>query len=57
MYIKLTSLHVNFNDDDIVELKNREEALIAAEARFTELNGRIEVGLVKMDRMLALMEQ
>ena len=29
--------------DDIVELKNREEALIAAEARFTELNGRIEV--------------
>ena len=43
--------------DDIVELKNREEALIAAEARFTELNGRIEVGLVKMDRMFALMEQ
>ena len=41
--------------DDIVELKNREEALIAAEARFTELNGRIEVGLV--NRMFALMEQ
>ena len=42
---------------DSVELKNREEALIAAEARFTELNGRFEVGLVKIDRMFALMEQ
>ena len=42
---------------DSVELKYSEEALIAAEARFTELNGRFEVGLVKIDRMFALMEQ
>ena len=43
--------------DDVVEVKNKEEALIAAEARYTELNGRFEEGLVKMDRMFALMEQ
>ena len=42
---------------DIVEMKAKEEALIQAEARFNELNGRFEVGLAKMDRMFALMEQ
>ena len=31
--------------DDVVEVKNKEEALIAAEARYTELNGRFEEGL------------
>ena len=39
--------------DDVVDVKNKEEALIAAEARYTKLNGRFEEGLVKMDRMFA----
>ena len=46
-----------YGHDDIVEMKAKEEALIQAEARFNELNGRFEVGLAKMDRMFALMEQ
>jgi len=52
------SKQTDFDDhDDSVELKNREEALTAAEAKFNELNGRFEEGLVKIDRMFALMEQ
>ena len=42
---------------DVVELKAKEEALIQAEERFNVLNGRLEVGLAQMDRMLAFMEK
>lgn len=47
----------DLDHNDLVELKNREETLIAAEARINELNNRVEKGLDKIDQLFVLIEQ